>query len=281
MPERVRLLALSTRATISLLLVGAFLVVVGFFDEFLGWDIFAPPLERALTGVFASCVALGAFGLAISLAVGIRDAVAAVERLGPPRSPAEQSPPLSRKSAWIWLGSIFALFVVTVLAFNGANERLLAGRQRMFKKLAHRQMSTLAPRWAAELSAVPRPCPTCVPAGLKELVRAFDAQSFCRSVDVFLPDPDDADVLWRYVPDRNGHPELERILVSRDQERAISQALRGQPAWLDQMDGDVNWISYRVVRGPGGRGLGVVEIFGNSDETYGDYLSLAAEPAQN
>ena len=170
MPERVRLLALSTRATISLLLVGAFLVVLGFFDEFLGWDIFAPGVEKALTALFASCVALGAFGLAISIAAGLRDAVAAIERLGPER-PAEPGATLAitRERALIWLGTLFGLLALTVFVFDLANDRILAGRQKAFKALAKHQMKELGPRWAAELERFPAPCPLGVAPGLQEL----------------------------------------------------------------------------------------------------------------
>ncbi|HXU32977.1 MAG TPA: hypothetical protein VN851_20615 [Thermoanaerobaculia bacterium] len=280
MPERVRLLALSTRATIALLLAGAFLVVLGFFDEFLDWDIFAPGVEKALTGVFASCVALGAFGLAISLAAGLRDAVAAIERLGPER-PADQpvALALTRRRALIWLGAMFGLLGLTVLGFNFANDRILAGRQRTFKALARHQMKELGPRWAAELERFREPCPTCVAPGLRELVRAFDAQSFCQSVDVYLADPADPGVLWRYQPSNDAEKPamLERQLVSRDQERAISQALHRQPAWLDQMTGDLNWVSYQTVKATNGRPLAVVEIFANDRESYGDYLSVATD----
>ena len=278
MPERVRLLAVSTRATISLLLVGAFLVVLGFFDDFLGWDIFAPGVEKALTAVFASCVALGAFGLAISFAAGLRDAVAAIERLGPER-PAEASATLaiSRKRALVWLGALFGTLAITVFGFDLANDRILAARQKAFKALAKHQMKELGPRWAAELERFPAPCPTCVAPGFKELVGAFGKQPFCRSIDVYLADPSDTGVLWHYEPasDEEKPAMLDRMLVSRDQERAISQALHREPAWIDQMNGDLNWLSYQTVKATDGRPLAVVEIFGNEYESYRDYSSVS------
>lgn len=280
MSERVRLLALSTRATISLLLVGAFLVVLGFFDEFLGWDIFAPGVEKALTAVFASSVALGAFGLAISFAAGLRDAVAAIERLGPERPENPRATlAVTRRRALIWLGSLFGLLGLTVFGFNLANDRILANRQKAFKALAKHQMQELGPRWAAELGRFPEPCPLCVAPGLQELVRAFDNQSFCRAIDVYLADPADPGVLWHYQPpsDSEKPAMLDRMLVSRDQERAISQALHRQPAWIDQMNGDLNWLAYQTVKAADGRPLAVVEILGNDQESYRDYSSVAAE----
>ena len=62
MRSQMKLLSLTVRATVILLMVGAVLVVLGIFDDFLEWDIFSPELEKLLMGVFGASVALGAFG---------------------------------------------------------------------------------------------------------------------------------------------------------------------------------------------------------------------------
>src|SRR5262245_58255272 len=67
MKSQIKLLTLVVRATVILLTAGAVLVVLGVFNDFLDWDIFGPAMERLRRGVFASCLALGGFGAAISV----------------------------------------------------------------------------------------------------------------------------------------------------------------------------------------------------------------------
>ena len=64
MRSQMKLLSLMVRATVVLLTSGAFLVVLGIFDDLLEWDIFSPEVEKLLRGVFAACVALAVAAVA-------------------------------------------------------------------------------------------------------------------------------------------------------------------------------------------------------------------------
>ncbi len=51
--SRIKLLSLSVATTVVLLAIGAGLVVLGIFNEYLSWDIFSPPVKKVLWGVFS------------------------------------------------------------------------------------------------------------------------------------------------------------------------------------------------------------------------------------
>jgi uncharacterized membrane protein YphA (DoxX/SURF4 family) len=90
MRSQMKLLSLMVRATVILLTAG----VLGIFNDLLNWDIFSPEVEKLLRGVFAACVALGSFGAAICVVLGIQEVVHAFRKLvaqdelreAPPRS---------------------------------------------------------------------------------------------------------------------------------------------------------------------------------------------------
>jgi hypothetical protein len=71
MRKRVKLLSLAVAMTVSLLAMGATLVVLGIFDEILNWDLFSYQVEQVLTGIFFASVALSIFGVAIVFVLGV------------------------------------------------------------------------------------------------------------------------------------------------------------------------------------------------------------------
>ncbi len=81
--KRIKLLSLTVAITISLLLIGAVLVVLGIFNSFLNWDIAGPQLEKILYGIFSTSLALGAFGVAITIVLGIQEIVNVVGSMNP------------------------------------------------------------------------------------------------------------------------------------------------------------------------------------------------------
>ena len=99
MRSRFKLLSLTVGATVVLLMAGAFLVVLGIFDDYLNWDIFSPQVEKFLYGVFGSCVALGGFGAAISIVLGMQEIVKALRRMIEAARPERPSPSRRRRAA--------------------------------------------------------------------------------------------------------------------------------------------------------------------------------------
>lgn len=274
MLRRIRFFTLAVKATVNLLCFGAFLVVLGFFDQYLGWDIFSPGLEQALLGVFGASVALGAFGAAISLVLGIQEMVQSLHSRSEAEAEEGESPVVRRRYGLI-LSALFLGLVLLVWGLNAWNHHVLEGRQRVFKRLAREQMQALGGQFRREIEQAGAPCPTCAPVPLYDLVKTFQGLSFCRSLEIYRPDPNDQAVLWRY-PQYNqaGGWQFERLFIARDVERAVAQALRGDAAWIDQMNRDANWIWYQPIRSRSGT-LAVVKIEARPEESFRDYQAAA------
>jgi hypothetical protein len=283
MRSRIKLLSLTVSATAVLLMIGAVLVVLGIFNEYLHWDIFSPEVEKFLYGIFFSCLALGAFGVAISVVLGIQEVVQALRRMIEAASPraAEPAQPAPRRSYAAVLAVLLVLLVGTVLVFNAVNHRVEAGRLKNFKLIVRDEMLQLGPHLEAELAKVQVPCPTCAPPSLPELIRTLQGLSFCRSAVLFMADPGNKAVVWKYPDSLYGTepPKFERFFVASDIDRAVSQALAGDTTWIDQMNGapDFNW--YQVIRDQG-KIRGVLKIFGNPNESYRDYQAVAQAAAK-
>ena len=288
MRNRIKLLSLTVSATVVLLAIGAVLVVLGIFNESLHWDIFGPVVEKFLYGVFFSCLALGGFGIGISVVLGLQEIVMALRRMIEAAAPDKVEPvqPVPRRSYVAILASLLILLVVTVIAFNAVNHRIEAGRLKVFKLIARDQMRQLGPHLEREIAKVPAPCPTCAPPSLPELIEALNGQSFCRTSTLFMADPADPAVLWRYPSGSSlrgtgdNAPKFERFFVADDIDRAVAQALSGDTAWIDQMNGapDFNW--YQVIRDGQGKIRAVLKVFGNPSESYRDYQAVAQAAAK-
>jgi len=284
MRSRIKLLSLTVSATAVLLMIGAVLVVLGIFNEYLHWDIFSPAVEKFLYGIFFSCLALGAFGVAISVVLGIQEVVQALRRMIEAASPAAAEParPAPRRSYAAVLAALLVLLIGTVLFFNAVNRRVETGRLRNFKLIVHDEMRELGPHLEGEIAKIQAPCPTCAPPSLPELMRTLQGLSFCHSAVLFMADPADKAVVWKYEGSfySTEPPRFERFFVASDIDRAVSQALAGDTAWIDQMNGapDFNW--YQTVRDPQGKIRAVLKIFGNPNESYRDYQAVAQAAAK-
>ena len=287
MRSRIKMLSLTVSATVVLLMIGAVLVVLGIFNGYLHWDIFSPEVEKLLYGIFFSCLALGAFGVATSVVLGIQEVVQALRRMieaaTPPKTAeAEPAGPAPRRSYAAVLAALLVLLVATVLVFNAVNHRVEAGRLKNFKLIVRDEMRELGPHLAEEVAKIQAPCPTCAPPSFPELIRTLQGLSFCQSAVLFMPDPANKAVVWKY-PDsfyNTDAPKLQRFFVASDIDRAVSQALGGDTAWIDQMNGapDFNW--YQVIRDGQGKIRAVLKIFGNPEESYRDYQAVAQAAAR-
>jgi hypothetical protein len=289
MRSRFKLLSLMVGATVVLLAIGGFLVVLGIFDDYLGWDIFSPEAEKLLYGVFGSCVALGGFGAAISIVLGLQEIVKALRRMieaARPETvePAREAP---RRSYVALLATVLVLLIVTVGALNAVNRRVESHRLEVFKLIVRDQMEQLGPHMSGVLEPMPAPCATCAPPKLAELQKTLRGLSFCQSAVFYMADPADAAVLWRYPPDGTSHyngtssgdpaesPKIERLFVANDVDRAIKQALSGDTAWIDQMNADPAFNWHQVIRDRQGRTRAVLRILGNPSESYREYQAVA------
>jgi hypothetical protein len=268
MKSRIKLLSLSVASTVVLLSIGAGLVVLGIFNEYLSWDIFSPPVKKALWGVFSASVALGAFGAAISAVLGIQEVVKALRRMGT----ASTEPEAPRRHYLAWMAVLLAITALTVISVDQVNRYVKRQRIVVFKRLVHAQMAQLGPLLAREVDQIAAPCTTCVSPRLTELMRTLHDLSLCQSVTLVMADPQESAALWR--DDANvstdAGPRFERYFIATDVDRAMKLALNGDTSWVDQMNAGpaFNWI--QVLRDPQGKPRATLRILGNPTLSYRD-----------
>jgi hypothetical protein len=285
MKSPIKLLSLVVRATVLLLTGSAVLVVLSIFNASLHWDIFSPAAEKILYGIFGSFVALGGFGAAISLVLGIQEVVTSfrrlVDRAHPESAPAAVEAP--RKSYLVVLAAVLVLLVVTISGFGLANRRITAHRIEVFKLIAQDQMEQLGPRLAAEVAGIQKPCNSCGTETMAELFDTMTGLSFVSDATLYLPDPADDTVLWRYpadglysVRDASHQSKMARFFIAKDDDRAVKLALQGDPAWINQKNGGGGFTWYHVVKDAQGHNRGVLVIEGKPSESFRDYAAGAA-----
>ncbi|HEV7508021.1 MAG TPA: hypothetical protein VGS07_24265 [Thermoanaerobaculia bacterium] len=268
--SRIKLLSLSVASTVVLLAIGAGLVVLGIFNEYLSWDIFSPPVKKVLWGIFSASVALGAFGAAISAVLGIQEVAKALRRMGAANSGPEPEAP--RRHYLAWMAVLLAITALTVISVDQVNRYVQRQRIVVFKRLVHAQMNQFAPLLAREVEKIAAPCTTCVSARLTELMQTLHELPFCQSVVLVMADPQESAALWRddanVSPDAG--PRFERFFIATDVDRAMKLALNGDTAWVDQMNAGpaFNWI--QILRDPQGKPRATLRILGNPTESYRD-----------
>lgn len=283
MKNQIKPLSLAVGVTVTLLTVGAFLVVLGIFDEYLGWDIFSPRTEQILRGLFGSSVALGAFGAIISVVLGIHEVVKSLRRLlenAQPGTP-EAAPEASRRTYLAIFAGVLVVLVLTIATLAFVNRRVEAHRLEVFKLIAQDQMDQLGPRLAREVGSLPRVCESCVTPTLLDLFRTLDGLPFCQSATLFLADPDDDTVLWR-LPEgtypfdpANTNFTFERFFIARDDDQAVKLALEGDSGWIDQKNSGPGFVWYHVVQSGPGKPRAVLLIVGNQSQSFREYQAVA------
>jgi hypothetical protein len=230
------------RATAALLAVGATLVIVGTFDSFLGWDIFSKRLESVLYGVFFSSLALAAVGIALCFVLGIHELTELLRAsLQGGEPPARRAMRHYGRLAVLGVAVLAAAIVALELVDRGVQVR----RREEFKRLAREETGKFAPKLAPELPE-DRAAPV-LSDRLALLVDTLDNLDFVGDATLYLADPTDADVLWRYTPGwtRDGTARFERIFATRSGERAVRKALDGDPAPLGVENGkpSFEWLA--------------------------------------
>jgi hypothetical protein len=272
--SRIKLLSLSVATTVVLLALGAGLVVLGIFNEYLSWDIFSPPVKKVLWGIFSASVALGAFGAAISAVLGIQEVAKALRRMGAASTGPEPEAP--RRHYLAWMGVLLVITALTVISVDQVNRHVQRQRIAVFKRMVHAQMNQFAPLLAREVDKIAAPCTTCVSDRLSELMRSLHDLPFNQSVVLVMADPQESAALWRddanVSPDAG--PRFERFFIATDVDRAMKLALSGDTAWVHQMNAGpaFNWI--QVLRDSQGKPRATLRILGNPTESYRDFEDI-------
>jgi hypothetical protein len=280
MRARIRPLTLTVTATVALLLVGAFLVVLGIFNDMLHWDIFSRRVEAVLYGVFGSSVALAAFGVAMTLVLGTQEIVRSFRALERSRTAPDVVPQEAtrRRYAAVLLG-LAALMGLVVGALTLANDRVQAHRGEVFKRLAQEQVQRFSPKLAGMLGDSAYTAQSAVPRELHDLLHTLGEYGFVSNAVLFLPDPQDPSALLQTsARDRfeEGKTTLfTRMYVARDTDKAIQRALNEDSRPLDGVNGNGRFTWFGVVKGESGRPLAVLQITADTDE---DLRAYTVEP---
>lgn len=274
MKSRIRLLTLVVSLTALLLTVSAMLVVLGIFNALLHWDIFGPRLEAFLYGVLFGCLALAAFGFAITLVLAIQEWVRDFKRLVHGQigsASVEEAPPRQYAVNMVLVAAGMAA-IVGVCAL--ANHIVLSHRSRVFDRLAGEHISNFELKLARHVQAFPAPPHRDVPRDLFDTLKALDNLDFVRRTTLYIPDPDRENAMWGYTAFRAAYTNTDgfaRFFVARDFEKAMRKALDGEMEDLDEINRRREFIYYRVLTGGDGSGLAVVRMDGNPKANLREY----------
>lgn len=277
----IKLLSLTVWITVWLLLIGATLAILGIFNEQLNWDIFSPQVEQLLYGIFFSCIILSVFGVAITFVLGLKRIVEAVESLQQKGSlDNSMVPARHRRLTYVgYMMGLFIAFSALIGALQLVNYRVQAHRSQVFRQVAAEQVQKLQGKLAQPVSQLDRTSLSRVPQPISDLMAALGGLSFIQNTTLYVSDPQDQSVLWRYSNyqvNAQGVPFFERFLAARDYETAIEQALNGNPAALDALNRQTNLMGYYVINNAQNQPFAVLRIEGNPNENFREYTP---EPA--
>ncbi|MCL1469919.1 hypothetical protein [Argonema antarcticum] len=276
MNPKVKLLSLTVWITVSLLTIGATLVVLGIFNAALQWDIFSSQVEAVLYGIFFSCVALSAFGVAMTFVLGIKKIVEAVESLEQNRRlDSSLVVPEARRITYAgyMLGIVTAMSaLIGVLAL--VDYQVQIHRSQVFKRVASEQMETFRNKFLQQVTLLKKPPANNIPKTLPELVESIGGLSFVRNITLYVPDSQDESAMWRYTRyQRNskGEPIFERFFVAKDYEKAIKQALKNNSKSLNSLNQKTGFQWYYVLKDARGNSIAVIRVDGNPQENFREY----------
>ncbi len=276
MRRRIKLLSLTVATTITLLIVGATLVVLGIFDEILYWDIFSSQVEAVLSGIFFASVALSLFGVAITFVLGIQEIVHAISTLQRSRGIEDPQPvPEAPKTTYLlYMAGIVAVFAGLISVLSWVNHRITVHRSKVFKRIATEQIQDLQNKFVQQVAQLTPPPPQKnVPTTLDELIRSVEKLSFVNNLTLYLPDVQDDSAIWNYSSwgSYNKDKGFNRSFVAKEYEKGIQAALQGKPELLNEINDQTGFTWYYVVKNAQKKPIAVLRIDGNSQENFREY----------
>ncbi|MDY7023662.1 MAG: hypothetical protein SWJ54_20320 [Cyanobacteriota bacterium] len=275
MKRRIKVLSFTVATTITLLLIGATLVVLGIFDEILNWDIFSSRVEAVLMGIFWASVSLSLFGVAITFVLGIQEIVGAIGSLK--RSREEDSskviPEAPKTTYLLYMVGLVSVFSALIGVLSVVNNRITVHRSRVFKDISAQQMQKLQNKWIQQVSQITTPPRNNVSLSLHELIQSVKKLSFVNQITLYLPDPQDETVIWSYDSWGNYNKEngFERTFVAKEYEQAIQAAFAGMPELLQVINDRTGFTWYYLVKNPQNQPIAVLKVNGNAQENFREY----------
>ncbi|MFO7030730.1 hypothetical protein B9T07_12095 [Limnospira fusiformis CCALA 023] len=275
MKKRVKRLSFTVAMTVSLLLIGATLAVLGIFDDMLNWDIFSPQVEQLLRAIMAGCIVLSVFGVAITFVLGIQEIVKSIGLLQKSRGldELETVADAPKTTYMLYMSGVVAVFAVLISALSVANLMITNHRNRVFKRIATEQMQQLSDEFVQQVSLLNEPPRADVPNTLDDLLRSVKKLSFVNDITLYLPDQQDDIIIWNYDSMWVDYPQrgFERQIVAKEYEQAIQSAFQGQPELLQALNGTTSFQWYYLIRDQQNQPLAVLRINGNQRENFREY----------
>jgi hypothetical protein len=275
MRQRVKLLSLTVAITVALLILASILVVLGIFDELLRWDIFSAKVEAVLLGIFFTSLALSAFGVAMTIVLGIQEIVTSISAFGRERGYIEENsvPEAKQKTYALYLLGIIGTLAVLIGSLSLLNYRVQVHRSKVFKQISLEQLQKLQGRFLQQLIQLKAPPRNNVPQTLEDLVQTVQKLSFVSQMTIYLPDSQDNAVIWSYTSSGIYDPKrgFDRLFVAKEHEQAVQSAFQGKPELLRVINDRTNFKWYYEIKNPQGQTIAVLRIDGNPDENFRDY----------
>ena len=273
MKSKVRLLSLVVSFTLILLTIGAVLVVLGIFNESLNWDIFGPKLEALLYGVFGSCMALAAFGIAMAVIISMQELVRDFKKFVQSRTNQEETPDAPKRTYAVRMLGVVITMAILVALCALTNHVVLSQRCKVFKRLASEQVGNFEPKIVSLVGAFPAPPQNNVPRDLYDVVKTLDNLDFINRTTLYIPDPTEPTAMWGYTAWRayTNADGFARFFVAKDFEKAMRKAVDGATADLDDINGRNEFVWYKLLLGETGSAKAVVRIDGNSHQSFREY----------
>lgn len=273
MKSKVRLLSLVVSFTLILLTIGAVLVVLGIFNEALNWDIFGPRLEALLYGVFGSCMALAAFGVAMAGIIAMQESVRDFKKFVQARTSQEEVPDAPRRTYAVRMFAVVAVMALLVALCALVDHVVLTQRCKVFKRLAGEQIGNFQKKIVGIVETFPTPPQSHVPRDLYDVIKTIDNLDFVATTTLYVPDPTEATALWGFTAWRayTNADGFARFYVAKDFEKAMRKALDGNPADLSQINARNEFTWYGLLTGTDGRLKGIVRMDGDSHQSFREY----------
>ena len=274
MKSKVRLLNLVVSFTLAFLTLGAMLVVLGIFNAALQWDLFGPRLEAVLYGVFGSCMALAAFGAAMTLVIALQESVRDFKKFVQSRTSGGVAADAPRRAYAACMLAVIVAMAAMVGVCAAANHAVQAKRCVVFKRLATEQAANFTPRLADLVAGFAAPPRDNVPPDLYTVLKTLDNLDFVDRATLYIPDPAETAAMWGYTAWRTAYSNEDgfaRFYVAKDFEKAMRRALDGDAGDLDRINARKEFIWYAPLGAATDQPNAVLRIDGDRRHSFREY----------